>query len=68
VSDPVRPKILLLKPFNFSKVVAVASMSRDPYVAKSVDLLSEGIMPSFSAIKGGKNILDIDLAGQSSSN
>jgi hypothetical protein len=45
------------------QVVAVASMQRDPYVAKSVDLLSLGMMPSFSEIKGGKNILDIDLVG-----
>ncbi|KAJ9100009.1 hypothetical protein QFC19_005827 [Naganishia cerealis] len=50
------------------EVVAVSSMQRDPYVAKSVELLSLGIMPSFSDIKNGKNILEIDLAGQSASN
>jgi hypothetical protein len=43
-------------------------MQRDPYVSKSVDLLSLGKMPSFSDIKGGKSILDIDLTGQTSSN
>ena len=43
-------------------------MQRDPYVAKAVELLTVGKMPSFSDIKNGKNILDIDLAGQASKN
>jgi hypothetical protein len=57
---PVAVSELMASPLQ---VVAVASMQRDPYVAKSVDLLSLGMMPSFSEIKGGKNILDIDLVG-----
>ena len=36
------------------KVTAVASMGRDPYVAKASELLRLGLMPSLSDIKGGK--------------
>ncbi|KAJ9123231.1 hypothetical protein QFC22_001426 [Naganishia vaughanmartiniae] len=50
------------------EVVAVSSMQRDPYVAKSVELLTVGKMPSFSDIKNGKNILDVDIVGPVSKN
>lgn len=36
------------------KVQTVASMGRDPYVAKASDLLQKGLMPSLDEIRNGK--------------
>jgi hypothetical protein len=36
------------------KVTAVASMGRDPYVAKASELIRLNIMPTLDEIKGGK--------------
>lgn len=46
------------------QIVAVASVKSDPYVSKAAELLRLKLMPSFSEIKGGKNILDIDISGK----
>jgi len=43
------------------KVTAVATMGRDPIVAKSSELMRLGLMPSLDEIRNGKNVLDIDL-------
>ncbi|ORY32308.1 hypothetical protein BCR39DRAFT_523859 [Naematelia encephala] len=43
------------------KVTAVATMQRDPIVAKASELMRLDIMPSLADIKAGKNILEIDL-------
>lgn len=42
-------------------VTAVASMQRDPVVAKASELMRLGLMPKLEEIKGGKNILEIEL-------
>jgi hypothetical protein len=44
--------------------VAVASIKRDPYVSKAAELIRLKQMPSFSAIKKGTNILDINISGK----
>ncbi|RPD61014.1 hypothetical protein L226DRAFT_534661 [Lentinus tigrinus ALCF2SS1-7] len=46
-------------------VIAVASMQRDPIVSKASELLRLGLMPSAAEIKGGKDILSIDIASVS---
>ncbi|KAI0714432.1 hypothetical protein C8T65DRAFT_644304 [Cerioporus squamosus] len=46
-------------------IVAVASMQKDPIVSKASELLRLGLMPSASEIKGGKDILSIDIASVS---
>lgn len=43
------------------KVTAVASMQRDPIVAKASELMRLDIMPSLEEIKGGKDVLSIEL-------
>ncbi|KAI0346178.1 hypothetical protein BDW22DRAFT_1352201 [Trametopsis cervina] len=43
------------------KVIAVASMQRDPVVIKASELLRLGLMPSASEIRSGKNLLDVDI-------
>jgi NADH dehydrogenase FAD-containing subunit len=47
------------------EIVAVASVKSDPYVSKSAELIRLEQMPTFSEIKGGKNILEIDISGKS---
>ncbi|KAI0749874.1 hypothetical protein C8Q80DRAFT_1313956 [Daedaleopsis nitida] len=44
------------------KIVAVASMQRDPVVVKASELLRLGLMPSASEIKAGKDPLSVDIA------
>ncbi|WVQ85561.1 hypothetical protein IAT38_007727 [Cryptococcus sp. DSM 104549] len=46
------------------KVTAVASMQRDPIVAKASELMRLGLMPSLEEIKNGKNIVEIELIGK----
>lgn len=43
------------------KVTAVASMQRDPVVAKASELMRLDLMPTLEQIRGGKDILQIDL-------
>lgn len=43
------------------EIVAVASMGRDPIVTHCSELYTLKKMPTFSAVKGGKNPLDIAL-------
>jgi len=43
------------------KVIAVASMQRDPIVTKSSELLRLGLMPTASEIRAGKSPLDVDI-------
>ncbi|KAI0661598.1 hypothetical protein C8Q70DRAFT_1051925 [Cubamyces menziesii] len=44
------------------KIVAMASMQRDPAVMKGSELLRLGLMPSAAEIKAGKDILSVDLS------
>ncbi|KAF9470912.1 hypothetical protein BDN70DRAFT_888625 [Pholiota conissans] len=44
------------------KIVAVASMQNDPVVSKASELLRLGLMPSLEEIKGGKDLLSIDIS------
>jgi len=44
------------------KIVAVASMQNDPVVSKASELLRLGLMPSVEEIKGGKDLLLIDIS------
>ncbi|KAH9945195.1 uncharacterized protein BXZ73DRAFT_96185 [Epithele typhae] len=41
------------------KIIAVASMQRDPLVMKASELLRLGLMPSASEIKAGKDVMSI---------
>ncbi|OCH94795.1 hypothetical protein OBBRIDRAFT_788801 [Obba rivulosa] len=43
------------------KVVAVASMQRDPVVSKASELLRLGLMPSPAEIRAGKDLLSVDI-------
>ncbi|KAI0784481.1 hypothetical protein C8Q75DRAFT_779093 [Abortiporus biennis] len=43
------------------KVIAVASMQRDPAVSKASELLRLGLMPSPSELRAGKDILSVDI-------
>lgn len=43
------------------KVVAVASMQKDPVVSKASELLRLGLMPSPTELRAGKDILSIDI-------
>ncbi|KAK6905738.1 hypothetical protein I203_106569 [Kwoniella mangroviensis CBS 8507] len=43
------------------KITAVATMQRDPIVAKASELMRLDIMPSLDEIRNGKNILEIEL-------
>ncbi|KAH9917246.1 uncharacterized protein B0H18DRAFT_883934 [Fomitopsis serialis] len=43
------------------KVVAVASMQKDPVVSKASELLRLGLMPSPSELRAGKDILSVDI-------
>ncbi|KAI0806103.1 hypothetical protein BC629DRAFT_1282845 [Irpex lacteus] len=43
------------------KVIAVASMQRDPAVSKASELLRLGLMPSASEIRNGKDLLTVDI-------
>jgi len=43
------------------KVVAVASMQRDPVVSKASELLRLGLMPTPAELKGGKDLLSVDI-------
>lgn len=36
------------------KITAVASMQKDPYVAKASELIRLGLMPTLDEIRGGK--------------
>jgi NADPH-dependent 2,4-dienoyl-CoA reductase/sulfur reductase-like enzyme/nitrite reductase/ring-hydroxylating ferredoxin subunit len=47
------------------KVVAVASMQNDPVIPKASELLRLGLMPSVEEIKGGKDLLSIDISSSS---
>ncbi|KAI0316418.1 flavoprotein [Amylostereum chailletii] len=47
------------------KVVAVASMQNDPLVMKASELLRLGLMPTADEIRGGKDVLQIDIATSS---
>jgi NADPH-dependent 2,4-dienoyl-CoA reductase/sulfur reductase-like enzyme/nitrite reductase/ring-hydroxylating ferredoxin subunit len=47
------------------KVVAVASMQNDPVVIKASELLRLGLMPSAEELRGGKNLLDVDISSAS---
>ncbi|KAI0648919.1 hypothetical protein C8Q79DRAFT_903656 [Trametes meyenii] len=44
------------------KIVAVASMQKDPIVVKASELLRLGLMPSAAEIKAGKDILSVDIS------
>ncbi|KAI0349718.1 hypothetical protein OH77DRAFT_1431756 [Trametes cingulata] len=44
------------------KIVAMASMQRDPAVTKGSELLRLGLMPSAAEIKAGKDIFSVDIA------
>lgn len=44
------------------KVIAVASMQKDPVVVKASELLRLGLMPSPTEIRAGKDLLSIDLS------
>jgi len=46
------------------KVTAVASMGRDPIVAKASELMRLDIMPTLDQIRGGKDVLSVELAGK----
>ncbi|KAL5485940.1 AIF1 [Sanghuangporus weigelae] len=48
--------------FKAGKVVAVASMQADPIMTKASELMRLGLMPSAEEIKGGLDILSIDIA------
>ncbi|KAL5504066.1 AIF1 [Sanghuangporus vaninii] len=48
--------------FKAGKVVAVASMQTDPIMTKASELMRLGLMPSAEEIKGGLDILSIDIA------
>ncbi|KZT06056.1 uncharacterized protein LAESUDRAFT_726260 [Laetiporus sulphureus 93-53] len=43
------------------KVVAVASMQNDPVVSKASELMRLGMMPSPAELRGGKDILSVDI-------
>ncbi|OBZ72306.1 Apoptosis-inducing factor 1 [Grifola frondosa] len=43
------------------KVVAVASMQRDPVVMKASELLRLGLMPSPAELRAGKDLLSVDI-------
>ncbi|KAK1234915.1 Apoptosis-inducing factor 1 [Marasmius sp. AFHP31] len=47
------------------KIVAVASMQNDPVVSKASELLRLGLMPSPEEVKGGKDLLTIDISSAS---
>ena len=42
-------------------VVAVASMMMDPVMSQSAELMRRGKMPSKSELKGGTDVLKVDL-------
>jgi len=44
------------------RVIAVASMQRDPIVSKCSELLRLGLMPSASEIRAGKDPLTVDIS------
>ncbi|KAI0366285.1 hypothetical protein BV20DRAFT_971998 [Pilatotrama ljubarskyi] len=44
------------------KIVAMASMQRDPAVTKGSELLRLGLMPSAAEIKAGKDVFSVDIA------
>ncbi|KAI0073872.1 hypothetical protein K474DRAFT_1666080 [Panus rudis PR-1116 ss-1] len=44
------------------KVVAVASMQRDPVVSKASELLRLGLSPSPAELRAGKDILSVDIS------
>jgi len=44
------------------KVIAVSTMQNDPVVSKASELLRLGAMPSPDELRGGKNILEIDIS------
>ncbi|EMD31273.1 hypothetical protein CERSUDRAFT_89128 [Gelatoporia subvermispora B] len=44
-----------------NKVVAVASMQRDPVVSKASELLRLGLMPSPAELRAGKDLLSVDI-------
>ncbi|RCI12275.1 hypothetical protein L249_0553 [Ophiocordyceps polyrhachis-furcata BCC 54312] len=46
-------------------VVAMASMGMDPTMAQSLELMTLGKMPSKSQLKGGLDIMDVGVPGQS---
>ncbi|KAG7089793.1 hypothetical protein E1B28_011444 [Marasmius oreades] len=47
---------------NKGKIVAVASMQNDPVVSKASELLRLGLMPSPEDVKGGKDLLTVDIS------
>ncbi|CAL1716034.1 unnamed protein product [Somion occarium] len=44
-----------------NKVIAVASMQRDPVVSKASELLRLGLMPSPDELRAGKDLLSVDI-------
>jgi len=48
------------------KVVAVASMQRDPVVSKASELLRLGLMPSPAELRAGKDPMSVDIASVAS--
>lgn len=43
------------------EIVAVATIKRDPYMSKAALLMGSGQMPSFSEVKNGKDILEVEI-------
>ncbi|KAG8799004.1 hypothetical protein FRC16_006094 [Serendipita sp. 398] len=48
--------------FKENKVVALASMGRDPIMSKSSELMRLGIMPTAQEIKDGADVLQVDVS------
>ncbi|KAH8100761.1 hypothetical protein BXZ70DRAFT_935724 [Cristinia sonorae] len=48
------------------KVIAVASMQRDPAVSKASELLRLGLMPTPAELRAGKDLLSVDIASVAS--
>ncbi|EPQ52733.1 hypothetical protein GLOTRDRAFT_64447 [Gloeophyllum trabeum ATCC 11539] len=46
------------------KIVAVASMQKDPVVSKASELMRLGLMPSPEEVRAGKDLLGIDISTQ----
>ncbi|KAG8807677.1 hypothetical protein FRC17_004324 [Serendipita sp. 399] len=48
--------------FKDNKVIALASMGRDPIMSKSSELMRLGIMPTAQEIKDGADVLQVDVS------
>ncbi|KAF8072016.1 hypothetical protein FPV67DRAFT_1748109 [Lyophyllum atratum] len=44
------------------RVVAVCSMQNDPVVSKASELLRLGLMPSLEELRGGKDLMSVDIS------